>query len=80
MGESEDFLKFSPVCERREKLKCPTVPPDACRADVLVKNQERASAEQVTAFFPPSHHSPIRKFFQVSFCVAKDDNGESINA
>lgn len=61
VGESEDFLKFSPVCRRREKLKCPTVPPDACRADVLVKNQERASVEQVTAFFSPLTSQPHQK-------------------
>ena len=47
------------------------------RVDVLVKNQERASAEQVTLFLTSQPH---QKFFQVSFCVAKDDNGESISA
>lgn len=34
-------------------------------------------AEQVTPF---SHITAHQKFFQVSFCVAEDDNGESINA
>lgn len=33
--------------------------------------------EQVTPF---SHITARQKFFQVSFCVAEDDNGESINA
>lgn len=44
--------------------------------DVLVKNQESALG-QVTSF-PTSQ--PHQKFFQVSFCVAKDDNSKSISA
>lgn len=79
-------LKSSPVCRRRKKLKMSNCTDaqggreterERESADVLVKNQERASAEQVTLFLTSQPH---QKFFQVSFCVAKDDNGESISA
>lgn len=71
----ESVLKSSPVCRRRKSWNVQLY--WHRRADVLVKNQERASAEQVTLFLTSQPH---QKFFQVSFCVAKDDNGESINA
>ena len=80
----QSVLKSSPVCRRRKKLKMSNCTDaqgeretERESADVLVKNQERASAEQVTLFLTSQPH---QKFFQVSFCVAKDDNGESISA
>lgn len=71
----KSVLKSSPVCRRRKSWNVQLH--WHWRADVLVKNQERASAEQVTLFLTSQPH---QKFFQVSFCVAKDDNGESISA
>ncbi len=71
----KSVLKSSPVCRRGKSWNVQLY--WRWGADVLVKNQERASAEQVTLFLTSQPH---QKFFQVSFCVAKDDNGESISA
>lgn len=81
-GKKECFKVLSSMQEQggggEKKLKMYNCTGDGWRGvDVLVKNQERASAEQVTLFLTSQPH---QKFFQVSFCVAKDDNGESISA
>lgn len=71
--QQRECLKVVSSAQEEEKLNCPTVL-RRCAADVLVKSQERVTP----SFFLTSQRR--QKFFQVSFCVAEDDNGESINA